>query len=82
MYSDCAGPGTGGGRGVLSFIFILIGTGRALTYREVRGMSLQLVLSLQLFAGGGGSEQATAAGPAGRRQVLAGVLVFRGVGEG
>lgn len=45
-------------------------------------MSWQLALHLELFVGGGGREQATAAGPAGRRQVLAGVFVFRGVGEG
>lgn len=53
---------------------------RAWTYREVCGVSRQLVLSLELFAGGGGREQA-AAGPAGG-QVLAGVFVFGGVGEG
>lgn len=45
-------------------------------------MRLQLVISLKLFAGGGGCEQTTAIGSAGRRQVLAGVFVFRSVGEG
>lgn len=81
LWSDRAGLETES-RGVFSFIFILIKTGRASTYREVSGMSLQLVLSLMLFVGGGRSEQTTAVGPAGRRQVLTGVFVFRGIGEG
>lgn len=68
--------------GVLSFISHSMETGRAATYCEVCGMSRQLALRLELLVGGGGREQATAAGPAGRRQVLAGVFVFRGVGEG
>lgn len=55
---------------------------RASTYREVSTMGLQLVLSLMLFAGRGGGEQTVAVGSAGGSQVLAGVFVFRCVGEG
>lgn len=38
---------------------------RASTYREVRGVGLQLALHLMLFVGGGGSEQTVAVGSAG-----------------
>lgn len=38
---------------------------RASTYREVRGVGLQLALRLMLFVGGGGSEQTVAVGSAG-----------------
>lgn len=55
---------------------------RVSTYREVSTMGLQLVLSLMLFGGRGGGEQTVAVRSAGGRQVLAGVFVFRCVGEG
>lgn len=44
-------------------------------------MWLQLAVSLRLFVGGGRSQHPIAMRPAGRSQVLAGVLVFTRVSE-